>query len=182
MIFFEIFIFSSYIGRVKFLKRKTMDKKVLIFLPFSSQKNVAEKGQPDLEMTRLSTSCELQEIGEVYIYKDIQGNNVKEFIQKKIEELGPDWVVAEGNGATALLELKFPNSIMINPKVDYGSLGEVTKEVKDNSFGYFGMHFEKDYELFQSVYPNSAWYPAAEISVLSLKSTIETIVNCDEEW
>ena len=94
----------------------------------------------------------------------------------------PDWIIAEGNSATALLELKFPNSILINPKVNVALIKEVPKEMRENSFGYFGRDFEKDYEIFQSVYPNSAWYPAAKISILNLKSMIETIIDFDEEW
>ena len=102
--------------------------------------------------------------------------------KKKIDEFMPDWIIAEGNSATVLLELKFPNSILINPKVIAELIKNVPKEVRDSSFGYFGKDFEKDYEIFQSVYPNSAWYPAAKISTLNLKSMLETIINSDEEW
>ena len=159
-----------------------MDKKVLIFLPFADQKNFREDEHPDFMITQLSISTLVQEMGKVYNYQVIPRKNVKEFIQKKIEELSPDWIIAAGNSATALLELKLPNSILINPKVNTEFIKEVPKELKDSSFGYFGMDFEKDYEIFQSFYPNSAWYPAAEISILSLKSMIETIINNDDEW
>ena len=159
-----------------------MDKKVLILLPFADQKNFREDEHSDFVITQLSTSVMLQDLGKVYNYQDIPGKNVKEFIQKKIEELCPDWIIGEGNSATALLELKLPNSILINPKVNADLINEVPKEVRDSSFGYFGKDFEKDYEIFQSVYPNSAWYPAAKISIWSLKSMIETIINSDEEW
>ena len=159
-----------------------MDKKILIFLPFDEQKNFRENDHHDLGITQLSTSVILQEIGKVYNYQDIPEENVKEFIKKKIEEFRPDWIIAEGNSATAVMELKSPNSILINPKVKPEVLFGITKEVKDTTFGYFGMDFEKDYEIFQSVYPNSAWYPASKISILSLKSMIETIINSDEEW
>ena len=159
-----------------------MEKKVLIFLPFADQKNFREDEHPDFMRTQLSISAILQEMGEVFNFQDIPGKNAKEFIQKKIEELCPDWIIAEGNSATVLLELKLPNSILINLKVNADIIKEVPKEVKDSSFGYFGNDFEKDYEIFQSVYPNSAWYPAAKISILSLKSMVETIINSDEEW
>ena len=159
-----------------------MDKKVLILLPYADQKNFREDEHSDFGITQLSTSVTLQELGKVYNYQDIPVKNVKQFILKKIEEFKPDWVVAEGNTATALMELKLQNSILINPKVDADLIKEVPKEVRDSSYGYFGMDHEKDYELFQSVYPNSAWYPATKISILSLNSMIETIINSDEEW
>lgn len=159
-----------------------MDKKVLIFLPFADQKNFREDEHSDLVITQLSISTILQEMGKVYNYQDIPSKTIKYFIKEKIEENRPDWIIAVGNSATALLELKLPNSILIDPKVYAEQIKEVPKEVKDSSFGYFGMDFEKDYEIFQSIYPNSAWYPAAKISILSLKSMIETIINTDEEW
>ena len=159
-----------------------MDKKILIFLPFADQKNFREDEHPDFVITQLSISAILQEMGRVFNYQDIPSKKVKEFIKMKIEEFMPDWVIAEGNSATVLLDLKLPNSILINPKVNAEFIKEVPKEVRDSSFGYFGMDFEKDYEIFQSVYPNSAWYPAAKISILSLKSMIETIINSDDEW
>ena len=159
-----------------------MDKKVLIFLPFADQKNFSEDEHPDFVITQLSTSAMLQDLGRVYNYQDITGKTINNFIMDKIEEYRPDWIIAEGNSATVLLELKLPNSILINPKVNADLINEVPKEVRDSSFGYFGKDFEKDYEIFQSVYPNSAWYPAAKISILSLKSMIETIINTDDEW
>ena len=136
-----------------------MDKKVLIFLPFADQKNFREDEYPDFVITQLSTSSVLDDMGKIYNYQSIPRKNAKEFMRKKVEEHCPDWIIAEGNSATALLELKLPNSILINPKVQAGSLVNVSEEVKETSFGYFGMDYEKDYELFQSVYPNTGWYP-----------------------
>ena len=159
-----------------------MDKKVLIFLPFTDQKNFREDEHPDFVITQLSISAILQQMGKVFNYQDIPARNIKEFIKTKIGVFRPDWIIAEGNSATALLELKLPNSILINPKVNADIIKEVPKEVRDSSFGFFGKDFEKDYEIFQSVYPNSAWYPAAKISILSLMSMIKTIINTDEEW
>ena len=159
-----------------------MDKKFMIFLPFADQKNYRENEQSDFVITQLSTSAMLQVLGGVYNYQDIPGKTINHFMKEKIEEYRPDWIIAEGNSATALLELKLPNSILINPKVNDDILKDTPKEVRDSSFGYFGMDFEKDYEIFQSVYPNSAWYPATQISILSLKSMIETIINSDDEW
>ena len=132
-----------------------MDKKVLIFLPFADQKNFREDEHPDFVITQLSTSAVMDDMGKVYNYHSIPRINVKEFIRKKVEELGPDWIIAEGNSATALLELKLPNSILINPKVTAESLLNVSEEVRETSFGYFDMNHEKDYELFQSVFPNT---------------------------
>ena len=129
-----------------------MDKKVLIFLPFADQKNFREDEHPDFVITQLSTSAMLQDLGRVYNYQVIQRKNVKEFIQKQVEEFKPDWVIAEGNSATALMELKSPNSILINPRVNADLINEVPKEVRDSSFGYFGKDFEKDYEIFCFVY------------------------------
>ena len=159
-----------------------MDKKVMIFLPFADQKNLREDEYPDFVITQLSISAILQEMGKVFNYQDLPARNMKEFIKTKIEKFRPDWIIAEDNSATALLELKLPNSILINPKVNADLINEVPKKVRDSSFGYFGKDFEKDYEIFQSVYPNSAWYPAAKISILNLKSMIETIINSDDEW
>ena len=159
-----------------------MDKKVLIFLPFADQKNFREDEHPDFVITQLSTSAVMDDMGKVYNYQTIPRKNVKEFIRKKVEEFGPDWIIAEGNSATALLELALPNSILINPNVKTEALLNVSEEVKESSFGYFDMNHEKDYELFQSVYPNTAWYPFTKINILSLKSIIETIINSDDEW
>ena len=159
-----------------------MDKKVMIFLPFADQKNYREDEKSDFVITQLSTSAMSQDLGIVDNYQDIPGKTINHFMKEKIEEHRPEWIIAEGNSAIALLELKLPNSILINPKVIADNIKEVPKEVRDSSFGYFGMDFEKNYEIFQSFYPNSAWYPAAKISILSLKSMIETIINSDDEW
>ena len=159
-----------------------MDKKVLIFLPFADQKNFREDEHPDFVITQLSTSAVMDDMGKVYNYQTIPRKNVKEFIRKKVDEFGPDWIIAEGNSATAILELKLPNSILINPKVTAESLLNVSEKVRENSFGYFGMDHEKDYELFRSVFPNVGWYPHTEIHILRLKSTLEAIISSDEDW
>lgn len=159
-----------------------MDKKVLIFLPFADQKNFLEDEHPDFVITQLSASSVLEGMGMVYNYQSIPRKNAKEFIRKKAEELRTDWIIAEGNSASALMELTLPNSILINPEVKEGCLVNVPEETKKTSFGYFGMDHEKDYELFQSVYPNTAWYPYADINILNLKSTLESIINTDDDW
>ena len=120
-----------------------MEKKVLILLPYADQKNFREDEHSDFLITQLSISDMLREMGKVYNYQDLPRKNIKEFIQKKIDEFKPDWIVAEGNSATVLLELKLPNSILINPKIKTDLINEVPKEVRDSSFGYFGMDFEK---------------------------------------
>lgn len=159
-----------------------MNKKVLFFLPYADNMKFGDIENPDFEKVQLISTDMLKEMGKVYNYKEIPSIDVKEFIQKQIEECRPNYVVAEGNSASALMEVKFPNSILINPKVNADLLKEVPKEARANSYGYFDKNFEKDYELFQSVYPNSAWFQADKISILSLKSMIETIINEDEEW
>ena len=71
---------------------------------------------------------------------------------------------------------------MVNPKFYFEDLNNVTEYVRQSTFGFFDKYHEKNYERFQSVYPNSAWYPETSIDLLDMKSMIETIIDSDGKW
>lgn len=123
-------------------------------------------------------------IGEVFDYRELPYNDLaglKKFISEKIKENKPKWIVGDGTSATVLMGMKIPGRIMVNPKVSFEDLNNVPDHVRKSTFGFFDKYHEKDYERFQSVYLNSAWYPETSIDLLDLRSMIETIINSDEE-
>ena len=128
---------------------------------------------------------EYKPLGEVFDYRKLPYNDafgLKNFILEKIKESKPKWIVGEESSATTLMDMKIPGRIMVNPKVSFEDLNNIPDHVRESTFGFFDKYHEKNYERFQSVYTNSAWYPETSIDLLDMKSMIETIIDSDGKW
>lgn len=162
-----------------------MKKDVLIFLSTFDKKDASMEEKTDFVIGQNEMYLEYKPLGEVYDYRNLPYNDpsaLKAFISEKINVNGPKWIVGEGTSATVLMGIKIPDRIMINPKVSFDDLNNVPDFVRKSTFGFFDKNHEKDYERFQSVYPNSAWYPETTIDLLDMESMISTIINSDGEW
>lgn len=162
-----------------------MKKEVLIFLSTFDKKDASMEEKTDFIIGQNEMYLEYLPLGEVYDYRKLPYNDMAalaNFISEKIKEKKSKWVIGEGTSATVLMSMKIPGRIMVNPKVSFEDLNNVPDYVRQSTFGFFDEYHEKDYERFQSVYPNSAWYPETSIDLSDLKSMIATIINTDEEW
>ena len=162
-----------------------MKKEVLIFLSTFDKKDASMEEKTDFIIGQNEMYLEYQPLGEVYDYRELPYNDplgLKNFISEKIKMSKAKWIVGEGTSAAALMGVKIPGRILVNPKVTFEDLNNVPDYVRQSTFGFFDKYREKDYERFQSVYPNSAWYPETSIDLLDLKSMISTIINSDGEW
>ena len=160
-----------------------MKKDVLIFLSTFCKKDASMQEKTDFIIGQAEAYSEFSSLGEVFDYRNLPYNysaGLKNFILEKIKENQPKWIVGEGTSATVLMGMRIRGRIMVNPKVSFEDLNNVPDYVRQSTFGFFDKYHEKDYEKFQSVYPNSAWYPETSIDLLDLKSMIATILNTDE--
>ena len=161
-----------------------MKKEVLIFLSTFDKKDASMEEKTDFIIGQNEMYLEYQPLGEVYDYRELPYNDplgLKNFISEKIKMSKAKWIVGEGTSAAALMGVKIPGRILVNPKVSFEDLNNVADYVRNSTFGFFDKYHEKDYEKFQSVYPNSAWYPETSIDLLDMKSMIATIINSDGE-
>lgn len=159
-----------------------MGKEVLIFLSTFDRENPSMDEKTDFIIGQTVTSCEYFPLGEVYDYMLLPYNDpmeLKSFISKKIKEVKPKWIVAEGTSSTALMGMKIPNRILVNPRVEFEDLNNVPDYVRKSYYGFFDKKHEKDYERCQSVYPNSSWYPETNIELNDLKLIVEAITKED---
>ena len=157
-----------------------MDKEVLIFLSTFDKKNASMEEKTDFIIGQNEMYLEYKPLGEVFDYRKLPYNDpvgLKNFISEKIKEKQPKWIVGEGTSATVLMGMKIPGRVLVNPEVSFEDLNNVTEYVRQSTFGFFDEYHEKDYERFQSVYPNSAWYPETTIDLLDLKLLIENIIH-----
>ena len=154
----------------------------MIFLSTFDKKDASMEAKTDFIIGQNEMYLEYNPLGEVFDYRNLPYNDpagLKKFILDKIKETQPKWIVGEGTSASVLLGMKIPGRIFVNPKVSFEDLNNVTDYVRETTFGFFDKYHEKDNERFQSVYPNSAWYPETSIDILDLKSMISTIINSD---
>lgn len=162
-----------------------MKNDVLIFLSTFHKKEATMEEKTDFIIGQSEAYSEFSSLGKVFDYRNLPYNDsdgLKKFILEKIKEYQPKWIVSEGTSATVLMGMKIRGRILVNPKVSFDDLNNIPDYVRQSTFGFFDKYHEKDYERFQSVYPNSAWYPEISIDLLDLKSMIETIIKSDGEW
>lgn len=162
-----------------------MKNDVLIFLSTFDKKDASMEEKTDFIVGQAEAYSEFSPFGKVFDYRNLPYNDstgLKNFILERIKENQPKWIVGEGTSATVLMDKKIPGRILVNPKVSFEDLDNVPEFVRQSTFGFFDKFHEKDYEKFQSVYPNSAWYPETSVDLLDMKSMIETIIDCDGKW
>lgn len=74
--------------------------------------------------------------------------------------------------------MPFSGKILVNPTVTYNDLNNVSEFDRQYTFGFFDKDFEKDYELFQKVYPNAAWYgDTKELRLFMIEAVVKGILE-----
>ena len=134
-----------------------MKPKTLIFLnPFTIE-NPTREQQTDFLYEDMMASSALGKFGEVYDYKELPKTEkeLKVFIEGKIKEEKPQWMVATDLSASVLAGIKIPNRILINHRVSFDDLNNVPEHARQTTHGFFDQSHESDYERFCSVYPSA---------------------------
>ena len=70
--------------------------------------------------------------------------------------------------------------LLVNPIVTFDDLNNVSEYARQHTYGFFGAlpQQQKSYELFQSVYPNAAWYVnAPNLSLIDIKDISVCIIS-----
>lgn len=157
-------------------------EEVLIFLrPFTTKNPTLDEQNAFMEM-EIVNEVECADLGYIYSNEVLYGKDLNIFIRKTVKEKHPQWIIAEGASATAAFGLKHQKKILINPKVSYENLNNVSEFDRQKTFAFFDDRHEQDYERFQSVYLNSAWFPDDDnLTLFTIKETVQTIIET-EEW
>lgn len=157
-----------------------MKRKTLIFLKPFTLKNPTSDQQNEFMLREDVNMVECADLGCVYNNDDLHGKDISEFITRKVEEHRPEWVVAEGECATVVLKMKRQKKILLNPKVSIEDLNNVAEHTRQNTYGFFDDCHEQDYERFQSVYPNAAWFPQDDnLMLFTIKEIVQEIIETE---
>ena len=155
-----------------------MKQKPLIFLKPFTIKNPTLDEQNEFIMRENVTEIEYSNLGIIFGNDDYYGQDIATFIANKVKALHPEWIVAEGQCATAVLAIRNQKKVLLNPKVSFEHLNNISDFDIENTYGFFDDRHEKDYERFQSVYPHAAWSPQDDnLNLLTIKDVIEEIIN-----
>ena len=155
-------------------------KKVLIFpAPFLTQKTTADQ-QNDYMFSLLKDEVALERIGDFIEVNTLNKSDYCEEVRRIIVEQKPNWVIASGESATACISLHGQKKILVNPVVTFDDLNNVSEYARLHTYGFFGAlpQQQKSYEMFQTVYPNVAWYiNAPNLILIDIKDIIYGIIN-----
>lgn len=158
-----------------------MKRKTLIFLKPFTKKNATTEEKTDFLVRENVNEMECASLGMIFGNDELYGKDIKEFIRSKISELKPEWVIAEGESATVVLELKEQKKVLINPKVSSAEGAEnVPASDADYTFGFFDQLHEADYERFQMHYPHASLIGPGNLCLFMIKEIVETIVESGE--
>ena len=156
-----------------------MKPKNLVFLiPFTIE-NPSREQQTDFLYENMMESSALGKLGKVYDYRELPKTEVelKAFIEAKIREEKPEWVIATDLSASVLAGIKIPNRLLINPSITFDDLNNVPEHVRQTTHGFFDQSHEADYERFCSVYPNAMLSLDLDIDYERIAPIIEGIIN-----
>lgn len=158
-----------------------MRTKTLIFLKPFTIKNPTLDEQNAFMMREIVNEVECADLGQIYNNEQLHGKDVAEVIREAVAEHHPEWIVAEGECATAALKLKNQKKVLLNPKVMFEDLNNVPEHTSQNTFGFFDDRHEPDYERFQSVYPHAAWFPQDDdLTLFTIKEVVQSIIETGE--
>lgn len=158
-----------------------MKSKTLIFLKTFTIKNPTLDEQNAFMMRETVDEVECADLGTIYNNDQLYGKDLSEFIMQEVKRLRPEWIVAEGQCATVALTLKNQKKILINPKVSFDALNDVSEPARQNTFGFFDDLHEQDYERFISVYPHAAWFPQDDdLTLFTIKEAVQSIIETGE--
>ncbi|MBD5335754.1 MAG: hypothetical protein HDR95_00365 [Bacteroides sp.] len=133
-------------------------KAIIFFKPFSI-KNPTLDEQNDFMMTEVVTVVECANLGKIYNNDELHGKDLATFIPEQVKAHNPQWVVAIGQCATVALGIRNQKKVLLNPKVSYDHLNNVSEFDREHTFGFFNNRHEQDYKRFQAVFPHAAWFP-----------------------
>ena len=155
-------------------------KKVLIFpAPFLIKTPTVDQ-QNEYMISLLKDEMSMVGIGDFVEVNALNKSNYYEDVRKIIAERKPDWVIAAGESATACIGLHGVKKMLVNPIVTFDDLNNVPEYTRQHTYGFFGAlpQQQKSYEMFQTVYPNAAWYiNAPNLSLIDIKDIIYGIIN-----
>ncbi|MDE5810215.1 MAG: hypothetical protein K2H59_08065 [Muribaculaceae bacterium] len=155
-----------------------MKNKTLVFLKPFSIKNPTLDEQNDFMMTEVFVESECADLGTFYNNDMLYGKNLEEFIPDEVKKHNPEWIIAVGQSATIALGIQNQKKVLLNPKVDYEHLNNVSEFDCENTYGFFDEYHEQDYERFQSVFQNAAWFPQDDnLNLFTIKEIVTDIIN-----
>lgn len=155
-----------------------MKEQALVFLNPFSIKNPTLDEQNDFMMTEIVNEVECANLGKIYNNDMLHGRDFATFIPEQIRENKPQWVVAVGQCATIALGIRNQKKVLLNPKVSYDHLNNVSEFDREHTYGFFDDRHEQDYERFQTVFPHAAWFPQNDdLTLFTIKEIVEEIIN-----
>lgn len=155
-----------------------MKNKTLVFLKPFSIKNPTLNEQNEFMMTEVFVESECADLGTFYNNDMLYGKNLEKFIPDEVKKHNPEWIIAVGQSATIALGIQNQKKVLLNPKVDYEHLNNVSEFDRENTYGFFDEYHEQDYERFQSVFPNAAWFPQDDnLNLFTIKEIVTDIIN-----
>lgn len=156
-----------------------MKQKNLVFLNPFIVENPTREQQTEFLYENMLASSALGKSGKVYDYRELPKTEeeLKTFIEAKIMEEKPLWVVATDLSASVLAGIKIPNRILINPAISFDDLNNVPEHVRQTTHGFFDQSHESDYEPFGSVYPSAMLSLALEMDFDRIAPIIKGLLN-----
>ena len=155
-----------------------MKEQALVFLKPFSIKNPTLDEQNDFRMTEIVNEVECANLGKIYNNDMLHGRDLATFIPEQVRENNPQWVVAVGQCATIVLGLRNQKKVLLNPKVSYDHLNNVSEFDREHTFGFFDDRHEQDYERFQTVFTHAGWFPQDnDLTLFTIKEMVEEIIN-----
>lgn len=157
-------------------------KKVLIFLRPFTIKNPTLDEQNAFMCREIVNEVECADMGIIYSNEVLHCKDLNKFIRYTVKEKQPEWIVAEDASATVAFGIRHQKKILINPKVCFDDLNNFSEYERRSTFAFFDESHEQDYERFQSVYPNAAWFlNYSDLTLSTIKGMVNTIIET-EEW
>lgn len=129
-------------------------------------------------MAQIANELDCRDLGKIYTNEDLYDHDLAKFIPEEVEKHRPLWVIAVGNSASIAQKLKFRRKILINPVVGIEDLNNISEFDRTYTYGFFDKAHEKDYNRFQTVYPNVFWYMNTNtIFLFTIKDIIREIIK-----
>lgn len=135
-----------------------MKNEVITFLERFDIEHATPDSQLGFTLAEMDDDESAEKFGKVYGQYEFFEHDQRKVINDIIKSDRPKWIIAVTNSATIVLKKRYQRKILINPTVTYNDLNNVSEFDRQYTFGFFDKNHEMDYELFQKVYPKSAWY------------------------
>lgn len=150
---------------------------IIFFSPFT-MKDASLDGKNTFLINECLNIAACGNIGKIYTYQQLTHPDIRSFIHHEIRQIHPNWVIAENESATATLGLKRQKKILINPIVHFNDLNNIPEFARRYTYAFFDRNHEQDYNRFQTVYPNTFYYPTIiGLSLFMIKAIVEDIIR-----